>query len=86
MSRRRCPRTFSTDDPVRMYLKEIGRISCSPEEEKGCGQAHGRRRRGGAKHRMEEEPNLRLVCRLQSAMWAGACSCSISFKRAIWGL
>ena len=54
------------DDPVRMYLKEIGRIKL----------------RASACLR----PICASLCRLQSAMWAGACSCSISFKRAIWGL
>ena len=52
--------SFSTDDPVRMYLKEIGKVPLlSPEEEIGLAT---RMSQGDeeAKHRMTEA-NLRLV-------------------------
>ena len=56
--------TFSTDDPVRMYLKEIGRIKLlSPEEEQEVARAMAEgdeKTREAARKRMSEA-NLRLV-------------------------
>ena len=56
--------SFSTDDPVRMYLKEIGRIKLlSPEEEQEVARAMAEgdeKTREAARKRMSEA-NLRLV-------------------------
>lgn len=73
--------TFSTDDPVRMYLKEIGKVPLlTPEEE----QELAKRMAEGdaeAKHRMEEA-NLRLVVSIAKRYVAAACCFSTSSRKA----
>ncbi len=68
------PEGVSTDDPVRMYLKEIGKVPLlTADEEIELAQ---RMEQGDemAKQKLAEA-NLRLVVSpLPSGMWVGACS------------
>ena len=65
---------LQVDDPVRMYLKEIGRINLlSQEEEVALAQ---RMEQGDEEaRRLLTEANLRLVVSIASATWATACFC-----------
>ena len=64
--------SFSTDDPVRMYLKEIGKVALLTPEEEVALAARMAEGDEEAKRRMAEA-NLRLVVSSPSATWAGAC-------------
>ena len=74
--------TFAIDDPVRMYLKEIGKVPLLTNEEE---QELARRMADGdedAKKRMAEA-NLRLVVSIAKRYVGRGCSSSTSSRRAI---
>ena len=56
--------SFGIDDPVRMYLKEIGKVNLlTPDEEVQLAQDMGRRRRQGAAGRAGPRPEERGAAR-----------------------
>jgi len=66
----------NASDPVRMYLKEIGKIPLlSAEEELELAKRVSEGDEEARKRMVEA--NLRLVVSVESTTWAGACSCWI---------
>lgn len=77
------PEGISIDDPVRMYLKEIGKVPLlTAEEEIDIAQ---RMEKGdeAAKQKLTEA-NLRLVVSIAKRYVGAACCFWISFRRPVW--
>ena len=65
------PEGISIDDPVRMYLKEIGKVPLLKRATRRPSKSSRR-------------PICAWWCPSPSVMWAAACCFWISFRRAIW--
>ena len=79
------PEGISIDDPVRMYLKEIGKVPLLTADEEI--ELAKRMEQGDeeAKKRLSEA-NLRLVVSIAKGTWAAVCSSSTLSRKATWGL